>query len=264
MMDPPSGYPQMAHLPPALRRSGIAAKAAGVGGAEDSLSQAGYSGLIARLDAYAVAASRRPLVVLAALIGVNLALLPVFIGAGLAVGDQALLLREGAPGTVLSFALLLAVAVAARAVFLRDGASFWRLSAAVFVVFAVNEITQAGMFLSEWLGSEFGVSPAGGFNDLDSVLLVLLFAGCGLLLASRAAVLLRHPLTLLLLGIGVAIGAASQALDSFVTPTKWEFVAEESLKLTAEPFFIAGFLVALASVLRRQGAAGGSPAGKRS
>lgn len=203
-----------------------------------------------------MAASRRPLMVLAALVGLNLALLPVFVGAGLAVGDQALLLREGAPGTVLSFALLLAVAVAARAVFLRDGAAFWRLSAAVFLVFAVNEITQAGMFLSELLQGEFGMGSAAGFNDLDSVLLVLLFAGCGLLLASRAAVLFRHPLTLLLLGIGVVIGAGSQALDSFVTPTKWEFVAEESLKLTAEPFFIAAFLVALATVLRRQDEAG--------
>lgn len=87
------------------------------------------------------------------------------------------------------------------------------------------------------------------------MLLVLLFAGCGLLLASRAAVLLKHPVTLLLLGVGAVIGAASQALDSFVTPTKWEFVAEESLKLTAEPFFLAGFLVALAAVLPRQAGA---------
>jgi hypothetical protein len=191
--------------------------------------------------------------VLSVLVGINLALLPVFVGAGLALGDQALLLREGAPGTVLSFALLVAVAVAARAVFLRDGAVFWRLSAVVFAVFAFDEITQAGMFLSEWLGGEFGVAPASGFNDLDSVLLVLLFAGCGLLLASRAAVLFKYPLTLLLLVIGAVIGAGSQALDSFVTPTEWEFVAEESLKLMAEPFFIAAFLAALAIVLRRQG-----------
>ena len=207
-----------------------------------------------------MAAARRPLAVLVALVAINLALLPVLVGAGLAVGDQAALLREGAPGTLWSFVLLLAVAVAARAVFLRDGASFWRLSAAVFVVFAVDEITQAGIFLAHWLEDSFGVAPADGFNDLDSVLLVLLFAGCGLLLASRAAVLFKHPLTLLLLAIGAVFGAGSQALDSFVPPTKWEFVAEESLKLTAEPFFIAAFLVALAGVLRRQGAAGESSA----
>lgn len=231
------------------------------GAGEGSLGRGGYADLLARLDAHAVAAARRPLMVPAALVAVNLALLPVLIGMGLVVGDQALLLREGAPGTLLSFALLLAVAVTARSVYLRDGAAFWRLSAAVFLVFAIDEITQAGMFLSEWLGSEFDVAPASGFNDLDSVLLVVLFAGCGLLLASRAAVLLKHPLTALLLGIGAVIGAGSQALDSFVTPTKWEFVAEESLKLTAEPFFIAGFLVALATVLRRQGTAGEPPAG---
>lgn len=200
---------------------------------------------------------------LTALICVNLAVLPTFIGLGLLAGDQALLLREGAPGTVLSFVLLLAVAVSARAVYVRDGATFWRLSAAVFVVFAVDEITQAGMFLSEWLGGEFDVKPAGGFNDLDAVLLVLLFAGCGLLLASRAAVLFRYPLALLLLSIGAIVGAGSQALDSFVTPTKWEFVAEESLKLTAEPFFVAGFLVALAATLRRERSTGSSPAAGR-
>ena len=217
--------------------------------------------MLERLDAHAVAAARHPFKVLAALIALNLALLPLLVGAGMAVGDQALLLREGAPGTVWSFTLLLAVAVAARAVHLRDGAAFWRLSAIVFLVFAIDEITQAGMFLAEFLGSQFDVAPASGFNDLDSVLLVVLFAGCGLLLASRAAVLLKHPVTLLLLGIGALLGAASQGLDSFVTPTNWEFVAEESLKLTAEPFFIAAFLVALATVLRRRDAAhGASPA----
>jgi hypothetical protein len=88
------------------------------------------------------------------------------------------------------------------------------------------------------------------------VLLVVLFAGCGLLLATRAAVLFKHPATLLLLAIGAVLGAASQGLDSFVTPTDWEFVAEESLKLTAEPFFIAAFLVALATVLRREAGEG--------
>jgi hypothetical protein len=251
-MEPPLGLTlEMAYFPPAFRRLRIAHKAIDANAAEGSHSTAGNPSLLARLDAHAVAAAQHPFRVLATLVAINLALIPIFIGAGLAVGDQALLLREGAPGTVLSFTLLLAVAVAARAVYLRDGASFWRLSAAVFVVFAVDEITQAGMFLSEWLGDEFGVAPASGFNDLDSVLLVLLFAGCGLLLASRAAVLIKHPVTLLLLACGVVLGAASQGLDSFVTPTKWEFVAEETLKLTAEPFFIAAFLVALATALRR-------------
>lgn len=247
----------MAFIPPALRRLHVAPKAIEAGAGKGSLPHADHPGLLERLDAHAVAAAEHPLKLPAMLVGINFILLPIFIGVGLAAGDQALLLREGAPGTVLSFALLLAVAVAARAVYLRDGAAFWRLSALVFLVFAIDEITQAGMFLSEWLGSQFDVAPASGFNDLDSVLLVVLFAGCGLLLASRAAVLFKHPLTLLLLCAGAVIGAGSQALDSFVTPTNWEFVAEETLKLTAEPFFIAAYLVALATVLRRQG---GEPA----
>ena len=239
----------MAHYPPKLRRS-AAAKAAGE--SAGALPQAGRPGLLARLDELAVAAARTPLRTPVRLAGLILALLPVFAGAGLAVDDQALMFREGAPGTVLSFGLLVAVAVVARAAHLRDGAAFWKLSAIVFLVFAIDEITQAGMFLSEWLGGEFGLAPAGGFNDLDAVLLTLLFAGCGLLLASRAAVLLRYPLTLALLAAGAAVGAASQALDSFVAPTKWEFVAEESLKLTAEPLFLAGYLTALAAILRRR------------
>ena len=208
-----------------------------------------WDALLARLDALAVAASDRPLAVLAWLIGLNAVLLPLFVGAGLALGDQALMLREGAPGTFLSFAWLVAIAVAARAVYLRDGAPFWKLSALVFTIFAIDEITQAGLFLSKWISSAFDVAPAGGFNDLDAVLLTLLFIGCGLLMAFRGLVLLRHPLTLALLVAGAVIGAASQGLDSFVTPTKWEFVAEESLKLTAEPFFIAAYLAALATVL---------------
>ena len=200
-----------------------------------------------------MAAAQRPLRVLALLLALNAVLIPVFAGAGWALGDQAAFFREGAPGTVYSFVLLLAIAVAARAVYLRDGSAFWRLSAIVFAVFAVDEITQAGMFLSEWLGGTFGMEPASGFNDLDSVLLTLLFVGCGLVLASRAAVLFKYPRTLALLVVGGALGVASQGLDSFVEPTVWEFVAEETFKLTAEPFFIAAFLVALATVLCRQG-----------
>lgn len=243
----------MALIPPAFRRFSIVPKT--IGADTGGVSLPSRQERLERLDALAVTASRHPLKLPAALLAAELALVPIFVAAGLAVGDQALFFREGAPGTVISFALLVAVAVVARAVFLRDGAAFWRLSAAVFLVFAIDEITQAGMFLSELLGSRFDVAPASGFNDLDAVLLVVLFAGCGLLLLTRAAVLLKHPATLLLLGVGAVIGAASQALDSFVTPTNWEFVAEETLKLTAEPFFLAGFLVALAAVLRRQASA---------
>lgn len=215
-----------------------------------------WGSVLGRLDALAVTAARRPFASLGVLLALNLALLPVFVAGGmLANGDQALLLREAAPGTWLSFFELLAVAVAARAVGLRDCATFWRLCAAVFLVFAIDEITQAGLFLSRWLESSFQIAPASGFNDLDSVLLTLLFAVCGLVLASRAAVLLRHPWTVALLAVGCTLGAASQALDSFVEPTRWEFVAEESLKLSAEPFLIAAFLVALATLLRRGEAA---------
>lgn len=252
----------MAHRPPHIRKIAVAAKAAGAG-AGPAHAGGRWQELLLRADSAAVAAAARPLRTLALLLALNAALIPLFALAGWAGGDQAFLFREAAPGTIYSFALLLAVAAAARAVYLRDGAVFWRLSAWVFVVFAVNEITQAGMFLSEWLSGAFGVAPASGFNDLDSVLLTLLFAGSGLLLASRAAVLFKHPRTLALFAVGGMLGVASQALDSFVTPTKWEFVAEEAFKLNAEPFFIAGFLVALGVVLRRRDDAGTAPAAPR-
>jgi hypothetical protein len=244
----------MAHRTPPLRKIAIATKA-GHADAGPADARGRWHDLLARADALAVAAARRPLRVLVLLLALNAVLIPLFAAAGMVVGDQAFFFREGTPGTVYSFVLLLAITAAARAVYLRDGAAFWRLSTIVFAVFAVDEITQAGMFLSEWLSATFGMGPASGFNDLDSVLLTLLFAGCGLLLASRAAVLFKHPLTLALLVVGGALGVASQALDSFVKPTVWEFVAEETFKLTAEPFFIAAFLVALATVLRRQGEA---------
>jgi len=207
---------------------------------------------LARLDALAVSGASRPFRVLAAVLALNLALLPVLIGAGLLAGDQALFFREGTPGTWLSFVELAFVAVAARAVYLRDHAAFWGLSAAVFLLFAIDEITQAGMFLSRLLENQFQLSASGGFNDLNAALLTLMFAACALLLASRARVLLAHPWTIALMAVGVSLGVASQALDSFATPGRWEFVKEESLKLSAEPFFIAAFLVALAAVLRRE------------
>ena len=44
---------------------------------------------------------------------------------------------------------------------------------------------------------------------------------------------------------------ASQGLDSFAPATRWEFVAEETLKMSAEAFFIGAFLLALRKVAGR-------------
>ena len=54
---------------------------------------------------------------------------------------------------------------------------------------------------------------------------------------------------MLLFAAGVVLAFTSQALDSAFPATAWEFVAVESLKLASEPFFLAGFLVALSSTL---------------
>ena len=214
--------------------------------------------LALRLDWLASGAAVSPLTSLLLLAGANAFLALLFVGVGAAAGDQALLFRELMPGTWLSFAQLMFIAfvgwsihLAARpeAAWHRD---FWGLSAAVFVLFAADEITQLSQFLGTWLNEGAGLSPAEGFNDLGAVILTLLFGGAALLLLPRALVLLRHPLALSLMAIGVLLGAASQGLDSFVTPTSWEFVAEETFKMAAEVFFIGGFLAALRGTLARR------------
>ena len=49
---------------------------------------------------------------------------------------------------------------------------------------------------------------------------------------------------------GFACLMPSQALDSFAPATRWEFVAEETLKLGAEALLLGGLLVALNGALR--------------
>jgi hypothetical protein len=195
-------------------------------------------------------ASPRPLSVLGQILAVNAALAVCFTAFGWALlGDQAAFYRELMPGTWLSAALLLFTAATALAIHRAAGATgrrdFWSLSAIVFVVLAVDELSQPTVFVSKWLKSEHQIAAPAPFNDVDSILVVALLVGCFALLARHALVLLRHRTTILLFAIGLALGAASQALDSVVEPSRWEFVAEECLKLSAIPFVLAGYLAAL-------------------
>lgn len=226
-------------------------------GSERPSARARVRAAAARADALAVELAERPGRALALVLAIDLALAACFVGIGLLIGDQAGLFRELAPGTFLSFAQLLLISAIAWAAYRRADAhrrwwmSFWGLSAAFFLLFAFDEITQSAMFLAEALESWFAARPASGFHDVEAVLLTLLFATTAVVLLPRALVLLRHPRALILLGVAVALGVASQSLDSFAPATRWEFVAEETFKLAAEAFFIGGFLLVLRDVLRR-------------
>ena len=202
--------------------------------------------------------AERPLAALLGALALNLVLAGIGVAAGLVlVGDQAKYFRELAPGTWLSWGQLLLIAATVWAVRTRADRdvpwwrSFWGLSAVFFVLFAFDEITQFTIFAADALERGFGARPSAGFHDVQAVLLTMLFTAAALILLPRALVLLRHPLGLALLGAGAALGAASQALDSFGPATRWEFVAEETLKLGAEAFLLGGFLVVLRDVLAR-------------
>jgi len=220
---------------------------------------AGLRQLARRGDQLVVGLAERPWQSLLGFLVLNLVLAAFFLGGGAALGDRAALFREGTPGTFLSFAELLLIAAAARAVHVREasGARWWQgffgLSAAIFLLFAVDEITQSATFIGGWLHENAGLRPAQGFHDLEAVLLTLLFAASALVLLPRALALKAHLRALPPFAIAVALGVYSQALDSFAQLTLWEFVVEESLKLSAEAFLLGGFLVALHDTLRRAG-----------
>ena len=212
--------------------------------------QASWRGLTARAVEAAHAASERPFATLGQILGAGAALAVCFTAFGwVLLDDQAAFYRELMPGTWLSVALLLCIAATALAVHRVAGVpgrrDFWSLSAIVFVVLAVDEFAQPTVFVSKWLKSEHQVATPGPFNDIDSILVVGLLAGCAVLLARHALVLLRHRTTILLFAVGLALGGASQTLDSIVEPSRWEFVAEECLKLAAIPVVLAGYLAAL-------------------
>jgi hypothetical protein len=193
----------------------------------------------------------------AAVLGLNAVAAATFaLAAAWLLGDPAEPFRELAPLTWLSFAELAFVATAAWAIHLRVDsdrrtrwADFWSLSALFFVVFALDELTQATIFLSHAVEQVGAVAP-GGFHDLDAFLLTVLFLAAGAGLARYAPQILRHPRAVAVLSVGVALGAASQVLDSTQQVTTSAIVLEESLKLAAEPFLLGGYLVVLHRVMR--------------
>jgi hypothetical protein len=229
----------------------------GVGAAAE-IEEGRWARLVARADRLATGAAARPYLAAGALLALNLALIAIFVPLGAVVfSDPAELFREVMPATWLSFAELAFVAAVAWAVHLRVTGpprrgfdDFWGLSAMVFGFFAVAEILPIAHFLSDGLEAAGALAPA-GFHDLDAFLLTVVFLAAGAALLRYAGDVLPYRGTLLLFAIGVLLGAASQALDSAFDPSSREFVAEEALKLAAEPFFIGGFLLALHRVLSR-------------
>jgi hypothetical protein len=212
--------------------------------------QTRWRSLVERTVTAAEAASEHPLAALARVLAVGAVLAACFTAFGwVLLDDQAAFYRELMPGTWLSVAMLLFTAATALAVHRAAGArgrrDFWSLSAIVFVVLAIDELAQPTVFISKWLKSEQGITAPGPFNDIDSILVVALLVGSLALLARHALVLLRHRATIALFAVGLVLGAASQTLDSIVEPSKWEFVAEECLKLSAVAFVLAGYLAAL-------------------
>jgi hypothetical protein len=212
--------------------------------------QARWRALAERTVEASVSASARPLPFLGRVLVSIAGLAVCFTAFGwILLGDQAAFYRELMPGTWLSAGLLLFTAATAVAIHRAAGTpgrrDFWSVSAIVFVVLAIDELTQPTVFVSKWLRSEHQLATPGPFNDIDSILVVALLVGCVALLARHALVLLRHRATIVLFAIGLALGAASQTLDSVVEPSRWEFVAEECLKLSAIPFVLAGYLAAL-------------------
>jgi hypothetical protein len=212
--------------------------------------------LIDRGHRLAVDAAARPYRATGGILLLNVALIAAFILVGdLLFSDPAELFRELMPGTWLSFAELLFVAVIAWSIQLAARGerrirldNFWGLTAAVFAIFAFDEITQLTVFLSDALTSLGALAPE-GFRDLDAFLLSVLFLAAAAGMLRHIGDLLPHRAAIAVLGVGVMLGAASQTLDSVLASTSGEFVAEESLKLAAEPFLIGGYLIVLQSFL---------------
>jgi uncharacterized membrane protein YidH (DUF202 family) len=212
--------------------------------------------LLDRGQRLAIAAAAKPYRTIGAIQLLNVVLIATFVLAGdLFFSDQAEFFRELMPGTWLSFAELLFVAVIAWSMQLaargerriRVG-NFWGLTAIVFTVFAFDEITQFTVFLSAALTS-LGAPAPEGFRDLDAFLLSVLILAAGAGMLRHIGDLLPHRTAIAVLAVGVLLGAASQTLDSVLKSTSGEFVAEESLKLAAEPFLIGGYLIVLQSFL---------------
>jgi hypothetical protein len=217
-----------------------------------------WTSTVDRGQRLATAAASRPYATILKILLLNASLTIAFIFAGLLLfSDPAEFFRELMPGTWLSFAELLFVAAIAVAIQREALGSrrprldnFWGLSAVVFAIFAFDEITQFTVFLSHALTSLGALAPQ-GFKDLDAFLLSVLFLAAGAALIRYARDLLPYRAAIGVLAVGVLLGMASQSLDSALASTSGEFVAEESLKLAAEPFLIGGYLLVLHRFLAR-------------
>lgn len=213
-----------------------------------------------RAVALALRAAGRPYISTLTLFAANLLAIGLMIGTGeLLYADPSELFRELMPGTWLSVAQLAFIAATAwaihRQVLPRSRLRFdnlWGVSVVVFAAFAVDEATQLTIFAADALRSVGALTAPAGFKDLDAFLLTVLLVAGGAALMRYGWTLLSHPAAVAVMAVGVALGAGSQLLDSTLTSTSAEFVAEESLKLAAEPFLVGGYLVVLHQVIRRR------------
>lgn len=217
---------------------------------------------IERAVTLALRSAERPYLATVSLFAANLLAIGLMIGIGeLLFADPSEPFRELMPGTWLSVAQLAFVAATAWAIhreLLPDSRlrvdNFWGISVAVFALLAVDEATQLTIFAADALTSLGARAPA-GFRDLDAFLLTVLLAAGAAALLRYGWTLLAYPVAVGVMAIGVALGVGSQVLDATLASTASEFVAEESLKLAAEPFLIGGYLVVLHRVLRRRSSA---------
>lgn len=208
-------------------------------------------------DRTAVRFSSRAGTVLGWLLAANVGLA----SAGVALGhflfdDPALYFRELMPGTLLSAAHILAAAVTALAIHRRDRSgrswhqSFWGLSAVLLTVLVFVELAQPTIFLSKWVQKDLGLRAPSGVADVDGFLVTFVLVGIAAILGARALDVLRYPRAVALFACAAALGATSQFIDATFRVSAWEFVIEDSVKALAGPFLLAGYLVALGTVVR--------------
>ncbi|HEU4979582.1 MAG TPA: hypothetical protein VFT14_00085, partial [Solirubrobacterales bacterium] len=172
-----------------------------------------WSPAVDRGDRLALTAAARPYAAILAFLGLNALLTIAFIGIGeAAFSDSAELFRELMPGTWLSFAELLFIASIAGAIHRKAFGSrrprldnFWGLSVVVFLVLAIDEITQLTVVLSAALTSLGTLAPL-GFRDLDAFLLSVLLLALAAGLLRYARDLLPHRAAIAVFGIGALLG----------------------------------------------------------
>ena len=200
-----------------------------------------------------------------AALGTGLSLVSALIGLAIWGPDGAhQLFRDFGPLTFLAAAGVLSIGLIGLMVARREGRdglgkwlNFWFIAGAGFIFLAVDGPFDLHGHIGGWIQQQTTFFQDIGFHQTSDALLAV-YMGVGLVVAAVYwREILRHPVVLAYLGVGVLLLGVTIGIDGFAPHTSLMWVIEETVEIWGVAALVGGFAKRLQIARNSQGEAPG-------